>query len=387
MAAAALERSAYALMKAIAHILPWQGVGGTEHATLRVARAVAGRYSSVFFCPSGAPEVTAFFHNAGQTTVPYQQVEPSYRSPWSYLHASWQLAREFRRRRIDIVHCSDWGAVQYAALAAKLARCRLVTHVRNRNESIPRRDWRPLRFVDRFVFVSRHTAAGFGYPHEPGRAVVLYDGIAPSIEAATAEEVRTRFGLPPASRLIGMAARVAEQKDFTTLIAAAALLKDRYPEIRIVILGDHERHPTHREHYRGVKAELEKYGVESLFHFAGFCEDVQRLLGGLEIFALSTHWEGLPLVILEAMAQALPVVATAVDGIPEVVDNEVSGYLVPHADAPALATALDKMLACPEAARRMGQAGRQRVIDQFSLDQFSKNLHALYASLSTDTPA
>ena len=368
-------------MTAIAHILPWNGVGGTEHATLRIGRAVAGQYTSLFFCPEAAPEVEAFFKEAGQNTVLYPQVEPAYRSPLPYLLASWRLSRQFRRHGVRVVHCADWTAVQYAALAARLAGCKLISHVRNRNESIARRDWRLLHLVDRFVFVSRHTATGFGYPHAPNRAMVLYDGIAPPAAAATAGELRARFRLPAESRLLGMAARVAEQKDFPTLIAAAALLRERYPSTKIVILGDHERHPAHREHYRGVQADLAKYGVESMFHFAGFCEDVPRLLGGVEIFVLSTHWEGLPLVILEAMAQALPVVATAVDGIPEVVDNERTGYLIPHADAPALASAREAFLSDPGKARRMGQAGRQRVLEQFSPEQFSRNLKTLYGSV------
>jgi glycosyltransferase involved in cell wall biosynthesis len=370
-------------MKVVAHVLPWTGVGGTEHATLRIARAVAPRYRSVFFCAGDAPEVEEFFRLAGEQTVRYPRVEPSLRSPFRYLWASWQLAAELRRCQATIVHAADWTGVQYVALAAKLAGCRLISHVRNRNESIPRRDWRPLRLVDRFVFVSQHTAHGFGYPGAARRFTVLYDGIQPPAHAAGAAEVRAEFGLPANCRLIGMAARVAEQKDFPTLIAAAARLRQQHPGARYLILGDYERHPEHRQHFQMVQAELARHGVADLFHFAGFRTDVGRLLGGLDLFVLSTHWEGLPLVILEAMAQALPVVATSVDGIPEVVDDGRTGLLVPHAEPAPLAAALGRLLDDAETARRMGQAGRQRVLAEFTPTRFASNLRTLYDELAS----
>lgn len=370
-------------MKHVAHILPWTGVGGTEHATLRIGRAVASRYQSHYFCPADAPEVAEFFTASGQPAVSYPRQEPSFRFPLPYLAASWRLAGEFRRRRIELVHCADWTGVQYAGVAARLAGCKLISHVRNRNESIPRRDWRLLRLVDRFVFVSRDTERGFGYPAAAGRATVVYDGIAIPDQKATSAEVRALLHLPEGGPLAVMAARVAEQKDFPTLIAAAALLRQRYPGLRFVILGDYERHPEHRVHYEFVQEHLTRLGVTDRFHFAGFRTDVNRLLGGMDLFVLSTHWEGLPLVILEAMAQGLPVVATAVDGVPEAVADGETGYTVPHAEPEALAAAIGTLLEDPARASAMGRAGRERVEKMFSVAQFEASLLKLYDQLLT----
>lgn len=364
----------------IAHILPWTGVGGTEHATLRLA-AAARPFRSVFFCPQESVEVARFFREAGGETTLYPLVEPSPRNPFPYLRASWRLASRFRKHRIRILHCSDWVAVQYVALAAKLAGCRLISHVRNRHERIPRRDWRVLRLVDRFIFVSRQTAEAFGYPVPEGRSTVLYDGIGPAPPPASPEEIRALFGFPANARVIGTAARVAEQKDFPTLIRAAAEIAKGFPDVRFLVLGDHERLPEHRTHFRLVRDCLAQANVDPLFRFAGFREDAVRLLGGLEIFVLSTHWEGLPLVILEAMSQGLPVVATRVDGVVEAVEEGVTGYLVPHQDAPGLAAALGILLGDPEGARRMGEAGRRRVGEQFGLERFGRHLGELYQSL------
>ncbi len=365
-------------MATIAHILPWNGVGGTEHATVRIARAVSDRHESILYYPASAPEVEAFVRGSGFEAIPYEQVEPSFKFPLPYVVASIRLARSFRRNGVRIAHCADWTGVQYAALAARLARCRLISHVRNRNEKIAKRDWRLLRLVDRFVFVSRQTADGFGFPCAPDRATVLYDGISPPSQSASARELRETFNLPDDARLVGMSARVAEQKDFPTLIEAAAALLSRHPSMRILIFGDYERQPAHREHYGLVRDALRRHGVEEAFCFAGFREDAVRLLGGLEIFVLSTHWEGLPLVILEAMSHGLPVVATAVDGIPELVEEGVTGLLVPHADGSALAEALGRLLDDRELAERMGANGRQRVLEGFGVERFAERLRSLY---------
>jgi glycosyltransferase involved in cell wall biosynthesis len=98
----------------------------------------------------------------------------------------------------------------------------------------------------------------------------------------------------------------------------------------------------------------------------------------MDLFVLSTHWEGLPLVILEAMAQGLPVVATAVDGVPEAVADGETGYTVPHADPAALADALGRLLDDPVRATAMGRAGRARVERMFTVAQFESNLLRLY---------
>ena len=373
-------------MRTIAHIMPWSAIGGTEHATLRIARSVEGAdYHSLFYCPSSAPTVNQFYKVAGCEVHSFAIVEPRWKWPWRFFLAAWRLAGSFRRYGVDIVHCSDVTAVAYAGLAARFAGCHLLCHVRNRNDDIPRREWRLLRFVDTFIFVSKASSRCFGYPAEASQRVVLYDGIEPrSITPYSQQEVKRIFSLPLDARLIGTSARVNPQKDFPTLIAACAAVFSAFPNIYFIVVGDHQQVETNRRHYEyELVPLLRKWGVEDRFLFAGFREDAQQLIAALELFVLSTHFEGLPLAVLEAMAQARPVVATAVDGLPEIIVDGETGFLVEHQNVEQLGASICNMLADPVRAASMGMAGRHRVQNEFSQEIFARNVRRIY---DTATP-
>jgi glycosyltransferase involved in cell wall biosynthesis len=164
-----------------------------------------------------------------------------------------------------------------------------------------------------------------------------------------------------------------------TLARAAKRVLDVVPAARFVIVGDHEQHAAHREHFALVQRELERLGVAHAFIFTGFRSDVARVMAAFDVFVLSTHFEGLPLVILEAMAMQLPVVATAVNGIPELITSDSVGLLAPHEDDETLADHLLALLRDPARARRIAAGGRELVERQFNARAFGENIAALYA--------
>jgi glycosyltransferase involved in cell wall biosynthesis len=363
----------------IAHVMPWAAVGGTEHATLRIARATAGAgFGHVIFCRRDAPEVRDFFAAEGFETETYDPAEPSYRRGHTYARDSYRLAREFRRRRVHIVHCADVAAAFGAGLAGRLAGARVLCHVRNRHEGLSRRDRSFLRLVGKFAFVSEDTRRKFGYKVSPGRGVVVYDGIevGPAEPEGSAGEVRREFGLGGEVKLIGMVARVSPQKDFLTLARAAARVVAEHPGARFMVVGDYEE--ANRGHYEEVRRALAAAGVEPYFVFTGFRADVARLMSAFDVFVLCTNFEGLPLVILEAMARGRPVVATAVDGIPEIVRDGRTGLLHPHGDADALAARLLALLGDEAYAARLGAAGREFVKMEWSRERFAADMVRLY---------
>lgn len=369
----------------IAHILPWSAVGGTEHATLRVAQAVDGDFHGKIFHLNGAAELKALFANAGFETIPYEPATPSYRHAGRFLRDSYALAGEFKRHEIDIVHCSDVLAAYHAAVAGRMAKLPVLCHVRNRYDDIPRRDANFLRAVNRFIFVSRDTWRRFGHKVLAHRAEVIYDGISTrsqSILPQVKKAVLAEFGIPPGARIVGMVARVSPQKDYETLARAAAQIGAAHPETRFLIVGDNSLTQEHRNHYRHVRQMLVENGVENFFCFTGFREDVARLISAMDIFVLSTHFEGLPLVILEAMAQAKPVVATAVDGIPEIVQHEETGLLYQHGDHAGLAQQIISLLNSSDRAAGLGQAGCNSVAENFTTERFAANLKNLYRALT-----
>lgn len=363
----------------VAHVLPWAAVGGTEHATLRVARATAASgFGHVMFCRRDAPDVRDFFAAEGFETEAYDPVEPSYRRALAYARDSYRLARAFRRRRVGLVHCADVAAGFTAGLAGRMAGARVLCHVRNRHTGLSRRDLSFLRLVGRFVFVSEETRRKFAYEVGPGRGAVVYDGleVGPPEPAESVAEVRREFGLGEGVKLVGMVARVAPQKDFATLARAAALVLAARGGVRFMVVGDYEE--ANRAHFDEVRRALAEAGVERHFVFTGFRTDVARLMSAFDVFVLCTHFEGLPLVILEAMARGRPVVATAVDGIPEVVFDGKTGLLHPHEDAEALAARLLSLLDDGALAARLGEAGREFVKMEWGRERFAANMVAAY---------
>jgi glycosyltransferase involved in cell wall biosynthesis len=368
--------------RTIAHVLPWPGIGGTEHATLRIARAAAERgYRSIAFYRGDSPVVGDFFRDAGLETAPYARAELSLRRPLPFIRNTLALRNAFRAHRVDLVHCADIDAALHVARAGRLAGVPVLCHIRNPWTTMLRREPLALSAVDTFVFVSRDTWATFAYRVGPSRGRVLYDGVdvqaAP--DAASRAAVRLELGIADGDPVIGMTARVSPQKDYLTLARAAKRVLEVVPNTRFVIVGDHERHAAHREHFALVLRELERLGVAHAFLFTGFRADVVRVMGAFDVFVLSTHFEGLPLVILEAMAMQLPVVATAVNGIPELITSDAVGLLASHEDDESLAKHLLGLLRDPERARRVAAGGRALVERQFSARAFGENIATLYA--------
>jgi glycosyltransferase involved in cell wall biosynthesis len=369
----------------IAHILPFPNIGGTEVATLRLAEALAmAGYESILFCPSGATELRQLFHDHSFVTSCYDQVEPSYHKPLPYLRATRFLAHELRRRQVRIVHCSDILAAHYAALAGRMAGAFVMSHVRCQSCDISLRDQSFLCPVQRFVFVSRQTRDTFAMRKRALRGDVLYDGIAmpPALTAAMRGEARGHYGIAPDAIVVGMASRVHPGKDFETLIAAAKIVVEAFPSCCFLIAGDYQKESAHREYYGRLAALIKDAGLCKQFVFAGFEEDMSRFYSAIDVFALSSHSEGFPLVLIEAMSYAKPVVATDVGGVSEAIVHNQSGLLVPHASPDKLAESLLRLLRNPEEARRMSEAARLHVEQKFSEQQFFQRVKSLYSSLS-----
>jgi len=184
---------------------------------------------------------------------------------------------------------------------------------------------------------------------------------------------RESIGLSADDKIVGMVGRLVPQKGHVYLIDAAELVIKKFPDVKFVIVGDGELKDQLLEKVRARN-------LEKNFRFLGFRSDVNELLWTFDIFTLPSLYEGLPNVVLEALASSLPVVATPVDGTKEaVVDNE-TGFLVPVKDVEGLANALIKLLSDPALARRIGKNGRKRVEDVFSLEKQVKSFEKLYES-------
>jgi glycosyltransferase involved in cell wall biosynthesis len=299
--------------------------------------------------------------------------------------AVFQLSRVLRRERVSILHAHGAKAGLVGRLAAVSARTPVVFFTVH--NSVFYAEWPAYkkgflalaekalaRYTCRIITVSealrQELIAREGL--KPEHVVTVYNGINPEEfqVAEPREALRRRLGLPVEAPLVGTVTRLVPQKGLCYLIEAAALFP---PEERpvFVVVGDG---PLRAE----LRELADKSGVSSRFVLAGVRRDVPLILGALDLLVLPSVTEGLGLILLEAMAASLPVVATAVGGVPEVVLDGETGVLVPPGDPAALARAIADLLRVPERARRLGAAGRERVARLFTVERMVGQISALY---------
>jgi glycosyltransferase involved in cell wall biosynthesis len=184
-------------------------------------------------------------------------------------------------------------------------------------------------------------------------------------------EALAELGVPAGCPVVGNVAALTDHKDHATLIEAAARVRARVPEARFVIVGDGPLRPR-------LEALCRERGVADRCIFAGFRQDLDRLFPAFTVFCLSSHMEGLGTSLLDAMAFSRPVVATAAGGIPEAVEDGVTGRVVPVRDPAALADALALVLTDADKARAMGAAGRRRFEERFTAERMVDETLAAY---------
>ena len=185
---------------------------------------------------------------------------------------------------------------------------------------------------------------------------------------------RAALGLAPDTPVVGCVANLTPKKDHAGLLEAIGQVRVRIPEVVLLLIGTG---PLEEE----LRAKAQQQDLDGTVRFLGSRDDVQRLLPALDVFVLGSRYEGLPISLLEAMAAEVPCVATSVGGIPEAVTDGVEGRLVPAGDPGALAHALTELLQDPQLRSTMGAAGRQRVVDDFSIDRAVHRTEQLYDEL------
>jgi glycosyltransferase involved in cell wall biosynthesis len=277
----------------------------------------------------------------------------------------------------DVVHAHGLRAGIDAALAAR--RSSTITYVTVHNLVQPEVAGRVnavfyawaerlvVRLADRVFCVSQEIATHLQElePRRAARISVTYLGIPePAPARRSRSEVRAELGVRDAP-LVVTASRLRPQKALHVMLAAL----ERLPEAHLAILGD-----------GALRAELERAAapLDGRVRFLGFRDDVVDYVRAADVFCLSSVWEGVPLAAQEAIQVGIPIVATAVGGMPELVTDGESGRLVPKGDARALAAALDEVLRSPETAERYAATARSRLLERFSRDRMLEHLARAY---------
>ncbi|TWT89744.1 putative glycosyltransferase EpsD [Pseudobythopirellula maris] len=190
----------------------------------------------------------------------------------------------------------------------------------------------------------------------------------------TAEQARTLLGLPAGAPLIGGAGRLSPEKAFDTLIHAAARIEGLAAPVHVAIAGEGEEHGR-------LLALAERLGMGGRVHLLGRLQDVTPFFESLDAFVLSSLREGLPNVVLEAMALGAPVVSTRVAGVPKLIDDDRHGLLVDIGDTDGLAQAIGALLTDKPRSDRLREAARRRIESDFSFSKRMDSVIAIYDRL------
>ncbi len=361
-------------------VINWSGgYGGAEKHLLMLADGLDHqRYRLIFACPDGP--FPAMLREEG---YPWHDVpmRPSLDG-----ESIRRLTQIIRAEGVDIVHPQQSRGLYFGGLAAKLSGATAVIQTEH-NISL---DWHrrapmslkvrwgsnALRYLFARFVAQRIIAISSGVARfytqvlrvSPRKVTVI-----PYAHPVLPQRARQRdAGRPP---VIGTVARLVEQKGLPYFIEAAAIVQQTHPDVRFRIIGD--------GHLRDQLAQqVASLGLEGTVELAGEHPNATEIMPEFDIFVLPSLWEPFGIVLLEAMANGLPIIATTVDGIPDVVIDNETGLLVPPADAQALAGAIVHLLERPALARAMGERGRERCRREFSIERMVERFAAVYNSVT-----
>ena len=303
---------------------------------------------------------------------------------------SFRLARFAAKHDVRLIHTNSLKADIIGGIAADLARCPVVWHVHDRIEEdyLPKPMVRAFRFLCGFLpsYVIANSQAVLETLHlkrsRPQTA------ISPGVELPKCSTAAGRAVVDPEGfanggtekQVIALIGRICPWKGQHVFLQAAAAVRRRFPNARFKIVGaalfGEEQYEVE---LRRLRTELDMDGV---IEFTGFCPNVAGLMAEIDLVVhASTIAEPFGQVIVEGMAAAKPIVATNGGGVPEIVLDSVTGFLVPMGDASAMAEAICKMLSDPLMARRMGLRGRERARNCFSIESTSEKVEAVYRQI------
>ena len=360
----------------ILHVDPERGWGGGEVQVMGLTTYLchSGHRSEVACDPGG--ELSKRLQGQGFPWLPLRicnHVD---------IRAAWRLRHLVRTGEYDIVHFHTARAHALSLWLGKGWAKRVVT--RRMDYPLSHGLYTRLLYgqgVDGLIAISQGVKAAMcagGAPRE--RIRVIYSGIQMpqfSLPIQVGKEMRQAYQIHEGEKVVVVVASLEERKGHRFLLQAAALLKEQGCRLRYLLCGQGSLRPA-------LEREVRDLSLSAEVTFVGFCDDVPWLLAGSDIFVHPPLWEGLGVVVLEAMAAGLPVVASRVGGIPEVVEDQITGLLCPAGDGEALAAAVSTLLNDPDRARAMGELGRRRVQERFSVEAMARSNEAFYREICGD---
>ncbi len=354
------------------------GSGGGERMARGLAEEIAGRGEDVVLCVTRgvSDQDRAALERTGMRVLGLD------RGSRFQLGAFRPLLSLLKEEDFEVLHAHKFGSNVWGVLFGRLRRVPVViAHEQTWSyEGNPLRkglDWLMGRFSAAFIAVSSlDRKRMIELEHIPAEKVVMIPNAYVPRPGQQVGDLRAELGVAPEVPLVGTAAVFRPQKALEVMLEAFALVAADHPDARFVMAGDGE--------HEGQRGELEelagRLGIAESTHFIGMREDVETVIEGLDITAMSSDYEGTPLFAVECMAAGKPLVATRVGGLPDLVEDGVSGLLVPPRDPAALAAGISSLLADDALRRRIGEGARERS-GQFTMAHIGDRFMALYERL------
>jgi glycosyltransferase involved in cell wall biosynthesis len=355
--------------------------GGAERFAVGLATHLPRERFDAWICSSREPDA-ATAAAVAEAGIPL--VTLGRQAKWD-VHRMGRFAELLRRERFDVLHAHKFGSNLWGTVIGRA--CRVPVVIAHEHtwtyEGNPLRVWLDGnvtgRLATRYVAVSaadRERMVNIEGVSRDKVVVIPATVHIPSPGGGGNGDVRAELGLTADTPMVAVVAVLRPQKALTVLLEAHALLLERIPDAHLVIAGDGQ-----------CRQELERRGhelaLDDSLHFLGRRTDVDSILAAADVAALSSDFEGTPLFIAECMANHTPVVATAVGGVPEVIEDGHTGLLVPPRDPAALAEGLTRLLSDPSERERIAEEAYRR-LDRFTLGAVAARFGELYETLARE---
>jgi glycosyltransferase involved in cell wall biosynthesis len=380
-------------------------IGGAERVLLRfLDRLDRGLFEPALACPHGGPLVEEaaarglVIHPGHPST---RLLEVRRRSlginrlarlayPYDMAVTVSRLARLIRNERYDLVLTNSAKADIYGSLAARLAGRPVVWRLHDivDSDAFSRLNILLFRivaslFASEVLAVSHAVRDALIARGVSGKKIVaVYNGIDLGVlkRGVDRKKAREQWGLAADAPVAGMVGRLVDWKGPDRFLEAAALVSREIPEVRFLLVGDAIF--GEKAYADGLRDMTRRLGLEDRVVFTGFRDDVLEIMAGLDVLVhASLLPDPLPTVLIEAMALGLPVVAADGGGVREIVEDEVTGLIVPPGEVTAMSGAMVKLLSHPTEAGNMGESGRERASELFDIDRQSIRLEEEFLSV------
>jgi glycosyltransferase involved in cell wall biosynthesis len=335
--------------------------GGGERWMIKAARGLLDKGHAVTLASKTGARILDEAKKAGIPTIAlsiHADISPL---------ATFRIFRYLKKNSIDVLICNLNKDIRVAGLAARFAKTPLVLH--RHGVGLCGKKWKhkvTLTHLTDGIITNTESIKqmylGYGW-FEEHFIKVIYNGIEKK-EGITPYDYTALF---PGKRIIFSAGRLAQEKGFDDLVMAAKQLRSRRSDFAVVIAGEGKLEAS-------LKALVKRQGLENTVRFIGYVSPVDPYTAGCDIFVLPSRWEGMPNAVMEAMALGVPIVATSVNGVNELMIANETGLIVPHSDVNALAGALEKLLDDTALGIKLSEAARDRVERCFSYRTMIDNL-------------